>query len=175
MICGIDEAGRGPYAGPLVVAGVILYKHLNGLKDSKKLSEKKREELYLEIMSYSKHKIVFIDNTEIDQIGLSKSIQKALRIIMQTLEAKKYIFDGNTTYQIPNLSCMIKADSKIDEVSAASIIAKVSRDRYMKQIALKYPQYGFEKHKGYGTKLHHEAIKKYGLCEIHRKSFNIKI
>jgi ribonuclease HII len=173
MLCGIDEAGRGPYAGPLVVAGVVLTKNLNGLADSKKLSEKRREELFLEISSHSLHKIVFIHHDEIDEIGLSKSIQKALHIIMDSLEADEYLFDGNTTYNISNLNCMIKADTKIPEVSAGSILAKVSRDRYMKSISHKYPQYGFEKHKGYGTKYHREAIAKYGLCEIHRKSFNI--
>jgi ribonuclease HII len=172
-LCGIDEAGRGPYAGPLVVAGVILNKDIVGLADSKKLSEKKRETLYLEILSNSQNKIVFVHHDEIDEIGLSLAIQKALKIIMKSLDANEYLFDGNTTYKIPNLNCMIKADTKIPEVSAGSILAKVSRDRYMKEIAHKYPQYGFEKHKGYGTKAHREAIAQYGLCEIHRKSFNI--
>lgn len=174
-LCGIDEAGRGPFAGPLVVSGVLLNKKIDGLADSKKLSEKKREALFDIIKENSIYKIVFISNITIDKDGLSLCLQNALKEIMQTIEAKRYLFDGNTTFGISNLECKIKADQTIAQVSAASILAKVSRDRYMCKIASLYPQYGFEKHKGYGTKLHKDAIRKYGLTNIHRKSFKIKL
>ena len=174
-LCGIDEAGRGPFAGPLVVAGVLLKKQIDGLNDSKKLSEKKREILFDIIKQNSIFEIVFIDNNTIDKDGLSLCLQNALKQIISKIEAKTYLFDGNTTFGIENLTCKIKADQTIPQVSAASILAKVSRDRYMCDIANTYPQYCFEKHKGYGTKLHKDAIRKYGLSSIHRKSFKINL
>ena len=189
-ICGIDEAGRGPIAGPLVVAGCIfkfqvpssefqvtdpeLYKWFNMLTDSKKLSTKKREELFEIIKENSIYHIVFVDNKTIDKKGLSFAIKSALLEIKNTLTAKKYLFDGNSNFGVEGIETIIKGDAKIKEVSAASILAKVSRDKYMLEIADNYPMYNFKKHKGYITKEHIEEIKKYGFSEIHRKSYKLK-
>ncbi len=173
-LCGIDEAGRGSFAGPLVVAGAILNKHIEELDDSKKLSEKKREMLFDKIKGNSTYHIVFKTNQEIDSLGISKCLSDSIKEIMEKLDAKQYLMDGNTSFGINNLHHLIKADGLIAEVSAASILAKVSRDRYMCEIAEKYPEYSFEKHKGYGTKAHIEAIKKYGYSDLHRRSFKIK-
>jgi ribonuclease HII len=173
-LCGIDEAGRGPFAGPLVVAGVILKKNIKELDDSKKLTEKKRETLYDIVKENSLYHIVFKDAKTIDEKGLSWCLKSSIEEIMQNLKTDEYLMDGNTSFGINGLDHMIKADGKIKEVSAASILAKVSRDRYMYEIAPKYPEYSFEKHKGYGTKVHIEAIKAHGYCELHRRTFKIK-
>jgi len=173
-LCGIDEAGRGPFAGPLCVAGVVLLKDIEELNDSKKLSEKKREKLFDSIKQNSIYHIVFSSAQKIDEVGLSICLQDSINEIMQNIEAKEYLMDGNTAFGIENLKFLIKADASIKEVSAASILAKVSRDRYMCEIAIKYPEYSFEKHKGYGTKIHTDAIIKYGYCSIHRRTFKIK-
>jgi len=178
-LCGIDEAGRGPLAGPLVVAGVKFFDDidtslLTQLADSKKLTEKKREKLYDIIIKNSEYSIVFSSSKQIDQDGLSLCLHNSIQQIINKIDAKEYLMDGNTTFGVEGVKSLIKADDKIYEVSAASILAKVSRDRYMYDIANLYPNYSFDKHKGYGTKLHKEAIAKYGLCEIHRKSFKIK-
>lgn len=173
-LCGIDEAGRGPFAGPLVVAGVILKKDIEELNDSKKLSEKKREKLFDIIVKNSFYHIVFKQAAHIDRYGLSYCLKTSIEEIMQNLSAKEYLMDGNTSFGINDLNFMIKADAKVKEVSAASILAKVSRDRYMYEISSNYPKYLFEKHKGYGTKTHIEAIKRYGFCQEHRRSFKIK-
>ncbi len=180
-LCGIDEAGRGPLAGPLVVAGVVLKKGITkeskalvGLNDSKKLTEKKREALFDKVKNNSSYHIVFTDNITLDKIGLSKAIKNSIEEIMQNLNAKTYLMDGNTSFGIENLEHKIKADASVIEVSAASILAKVSRDRFMCEIASKYPEYNFEKHKGYGTKAHVQAIKEFGHCDLHRISFKIK-
>jgi len=172
-ICGIDEAGRGPMAGPLVMAGVVLKKNIEGLNDSKKLTPKKREALFEEIKANSIYKIVEVDNKIIDEKGLSFAIKFCLDEIIKSIEAKRYIFDGNSKFGF-DIETMIKGDSKVAQISAASILAKVTRDRYMIEIVKKYPEYGFEKHKGYITKAHIEAVKKYGYSEIHRKSYKIK-
>lgn len=174
MLCGIDEAGRGPIAGPLSVAGVVLKKDIEGLNDSKILSEKKREKLYLEIIKNSDYHIVFTDAKTIDELGLSKCLQNSIKEIMDNINASSYLMDGNTSFGIKNCDFKIKADATVKEVSAASILAKVSRDRYMYEIAPKYPQYLFEKHKGYGTKIHKDKIKEFGRCEEHRYSFKLK-
>ena len=174
-ICGIDEAGRGSIAGPLVVAGVVLLKDIDGLNDSKILSAKKREILYEEIIQNSKYKIIFSTNEEVDKYGLSFLLKKAIKIIKKEFIDYQIIMDGNTTFGVEGVQAIIKADSKIKEVSAASILAKVSRDRYMIDIDSKYPNYLFAKHKGYGTKVHIEMIKKFGLSPIHRKSFKVKV
>ncbi|MEA3290091.1 MAG: ribonuclease HII [Campylobacterota bacterium] len=173
-LCGIDEAGRGPFAGPLVVAGVVLKKPIKELDDSKKLTEKKREALFDKIKENSFNHIVFKDAKTIDEKGLSWCLKTSIEEIMKALKADEYLMDGNTSFGIQNLNHMIKADAKIKEVSAASILAKVSRDRYMCEISEKYPQYNFHKHKGYGTKAHIDALKEYGYSEIHRRSFKIK-
>jgi ribonuclease HII len=174
MLCGIDEAGRGCLAGPLVVAGVIFENSVEGLRDSKKLSEKKREILFEKIIQNAKYEIVFTDNKTIDDIGLSLAIKNSIIQIMDKLNPSHTIMDGNTTFGVTGVEAIIKADDKIDEVSAASILAKVSRDRYIVEQAEVYPLYQFEKHKGYGTALHRSLIKEHGYCELHRKSFKIK-
>ncbi len=173
-LCGIDEAGRGPLAGPLVVAGVVLTDPIEGLTDSKQLSEKRREALFETITAQARWHVVSIDAPTIDAKGLSACLITALKEIMRTLEADDYLFDGHTTFGIPNLRCRIKADLHIPAVGAASIVAKVTRDRMMKALAKEYPGYGFERHKGYGTKAHIEAIERLGYTPIHRTSFKVK-
>lgn len=173
-LCGIDEAGRGPLAGPMVIAGVILHKDIDKLDDSKKLTPKKREELYDIIIDNSSYHIVSVSNKQIDKLGLTLCIKDAIIDIMKNIKAKDYLMDGNSIFGIDGLRCLIKADQKIKEVSAASILAKVTRDRYMIDIAKKYPLYDFDKHKGYGTKAHIEAIKRYQFSDIHRISYKIK-
>ncbi len=174
MLCGIDEAGRGPIAGDLVIAGCILTGKVEGLNDSKKLTEKKREALYELIINNSLFHIVKFSPLEIDNDGISKCLASGLKEIMSNLKADEYLFDGNTTFGVSNLQTMVKADGKVAEVSAASILAKVTHDRDILIEAKKYPEYFFEKHKGYGTKLHVQMILKYGYCSIHRKSYKIK-
>jgi ribonuclease HII len=191
-ICGIDEAGRGPIAGPLVVAGckfklkiiseklkmknekIDIENILEQINDSKKLSAKKREELFEIIKEISIYHIVWIDNKTIDKKGLSFAINYALNEIKEIIKADKYLFDGNSSFGVDRIETIIKGDSKIKEIAAASILAKVSRDRYMIEIANKYPKFNFKKHKGYITKEHIEEIKKYGFSEIHRKSYKLK-
>ncbi len=174
MLCGIDEAGRGALAGPLVVAGVILREPIDGLDDSKKLTETKREKLFEMIIRNSRYEIVFTDNGTIDDIGLSQAISRSIEQILEVLQPQIAIMDGNTNYGILGVQAVVKADSKVAEVSAASILAKVSRDRHMVEMDRKFPQYGFANHKGYGTKAHIEAIRKYGRCVLHRVSFLVK-
>ncbi len=171
--CGIDEAGRGPLAGALVVAGVVLSKRIDGLKDSKKLTEKKREKLYEIIKQNSNWFIYEVSSDKIDEIGLSKAIKEALEAIKNHFKNEKFLFDGNSTFGVSGIETLVKADDKVASVKAASILAKVYRDKQMIEYSKIYPQYGFEKHKGYGTKAHKEAILKYGLSPIHRKSFKI--
>jgi len=149
-------------------------KWFNEMTDSKKLSEKKREELFELIKQNSVYHIVFVDNDTIDKKGLSFAIKSALTEIKEKIAAKRYIFDGNSAFGIDGLETLIKGDIKIKEISAASILAKVSRDRYMLQMDKKYPEYNFKSHKGYITKEHIELIKKYGYCDIHRKSYKLK-
>ena len=180
-LCGIDEAGRGPLAGPLSVAGVLFKKSivnntqlLNKLDDSKKLTHKKREYLFDMIKEHSIYHIVFTSNDTIDSIGLSQAIKNSITQIMENISTSRYLMDGNTSFGIDNLEHKIKADATIKEVSAASILAKVSRDRYMCAQSSIYPEYDFHKHKGYGTKAHIQAIKTHGLSLLHRKSFHIR-
>jgi ribonuclease HII len=175
-LCGIDEAGRGPLAGPMVVAGVILEKEILGLNDSKVLSEKKREKLFDEIKEKSKYHIVFKSAKEIDDFGISFCLKSSILEIMEKLQefSNNFLMDGNTNFGIQNLKKEIKADAKYACVSAASILAKVSRDRFMDEISPLYANYNFHKHKGYGTKAHIEAIRKFGRSDIHRFSFKLK-
>ncbi len=175
-LCGIDEAGRGPLAGPMVVAGVILEKEILGLNDSKVLSEKKREKLFDEIKEKSKYHIVFKSAKEIDDFGISFCLKSSILEIMEKLQefSDNFLMDGNTNFGIQNLQKEIKADAKYPQVSAASILAKVSRDRFMNEISPLYANYNFHKHKGYGTKAHIEAIRKFGRSDIHRFSFKLK-
>ena len=174
MLCGIDEAGRGCIAGPLVVAGVVLEEDIDGLADSKILSEKRREELFEIIKNKSRYKIVFCDNDMVDEKGLSYCLGYAIKEIKEHFKNSDILMDGNSSFGVDGVDTMVKADAKVPEVSAASILAKVSRDRYMYSINSKFPNYSFLKHKGYGTALHVEEIKKYGYSKIHRKSFKIK-
>lgn len=173
-LCGIDEAGRGPIAGDLVMAGCILHKPLEGLNDSKKLSEKKRELLFEEIIKNASYHIVSFSAQQIDTQGISFCLAEGLREIKNSLKAKSYLFDGNTNFGVTGIETMIKADGKVDAVSAASILAKVTHDREICKQALLYPHYEFQKHKGYGTKRHIELIKEYGYCAIHRRSYKLK-
>ena len=174
MLCGIDEAGRGCIAGDMVVAGVVLNNKVDGLMDSKKLSEKRREELYDVIIKNSNYHIVSFSPQDIDTKGLSKCISQALNEIKEHFKDSDILFDGNSSFGVEGIETMVKADTKISEVSGASILAKVTRDRKINQDALIYPNYNFQKHKGYGTKAHIEAIKKYGYTSIHRRSFKLK-
>ncbi len=174
MICGIDEAGRGPLAGPLVVAGVVFKKRIYKLDDSKNLTTDEREKLYERIVTASHYHIVIIESDQIDTYGLSVCIAKSLKEIVSRIEADRYIFDGNSRFGVRHVEPIIKADQSVKEVMAASILAKVTRDRIMCELDKLYPQYGFCRHKGYGTKDHIEAIKNHGLCPIHRKSFRPK-
>jgi ribonuclease HII len=173
-LCGIDEAGRGPLAGDLVMAGVILKNEIAGLMDSKVLSEKKREALYPQIIENSFYHIISFSPKQIDKEGLSTCLAQGLESIQSHLKAEIYLFDGNQTFGVLGISTMIKADGKIPEVSAASILAKVTHDRAIIKASKIYKEYGFEKHKGYGTKAHIEAIKKHGFSPLHRRSFKIK-
>lgn len=178
LICGIDEAGRGPLAGPVVVASVILPRNsmIEGINDSKKVSEKKREILYEQIIQEAiSYSVGIIDQKEIDTINILNATKKGLTIAIKELKVKPdtILVDALTnidTCNIPYIS-IIKGDAKSYSIAAASIIAKVTRDRIMRKWDEVYPQYGFEKHKGYGTKIHIEAIKEYGLCPLHRLSF----
>ena len=181
IICGVDEAGRGPLAGPVYAAAVVLEKGqtIEGVNDSKKLSEKKRELLFYKIINECKdYSIGTASEKEIDELNILQATFLAMKRAVDGLSVKPdcALVDGN---QIPNLDCdvttVVKGDAKSESIAAASILAKVSRDRYMLEMAEKYPQYGFEKHKGYGTKLHYEMIEKYGICDIHRKSFLKKV
>ena len=173
-LCGIDEAGRGPLAGSLVMAGVVLTGKVEGLMDSKRLTEKKREALYPLVIENSEYHIVSFSVEEVDEMGISKCLHQGLLSIKKHLPVVEYLFDGNSTFCVDNITTMVKADDKIAEVSAASILAKVTRDREIIEQAKLYPEYGFEKHKGYGTKAHMEALVKYDRCPIHRKTFRVK-
>ena len=181
LIAGVDEAGRGPLAGPVYAAAVILPEKLviRGINDSKKLSEKKREELYDEITEKAVAWCVASVNEKwIDEINILNATFEAMNTAVNGLKiAPDYvIIDGNriSGMTIPH-ETVVKGDNKSASIAAASILAKVSRDRFIRNIAEKYPEYGFAKHKGYGTKEHIEALKKYGPCEIHRRSFLTKI
>ena len=177
LICGVDEAGRGPLAGPVCAAAVILPRNIEivGLNDSKKLSEKSREKLYDEIcekaMSFG---MAFASVEEIEELNILNAAMLAMNRAIAQLEPQPELalIDGNRSSAIEiNSRCVIKGDAKCADIAAASILAKVTRDRYMLEMAEKYPEYHFERHKGYGTKLHYEALREYGPCEIHRPSF----
>lgn len=177
IVCGVDEAGRGPLAGPVYAAAVILPKGhiIEGVNDSKKLSEKKRDELFDKVIDEcAAYSVGIATEKEIDEINILQATFLAMRRAVEGLNVKPDIalIDGNKT---PGLDieqrAIVKGDGKSANIAAASIIAKVSRDRYMLEMAAKYPEYQFEKHKGYGTKLHYEMLEKYGVSPIHRKTF----
>ncbi|MDE6103444.1 MAG: ribonuclease HII [Oscillospiraceae bacterium] len=181
IFCGVDEAGRGPLAGDVYAAAVILNpdNYIEGLNDSKKLSEKKREKLYDEIIEKAEdYCIARATIAEIEEINILNAAMLAMKRAVSGLETKPALVlaDGNKT---PEVQCearaVVKGDGNSASIAAASILAKVTRDRYMLEMAEKYPEYGFEKHKGYGTKLHREKILELGPCPIHRPSFLKKI
>ena len=176
VVIGIDEAGRGPLAGPLVAAAVYIPEKFDtsGIRDSKKISSKKREELYLRIMGECKVGIGTIAPEEIDNLNILQATMLAMRLASEQLPIQfdKAIVDGNRCPEIRNCESIIKGDDKFVQISAASIIAKVTRDRVMMELAEIYPVYGFELHKGYGTKAHLKAIETHGpIMGVHRFSF----
>ncbi len=181
VIVGIDEAGRGPLAGDVYAAAVILNDDvlINYLNDSKKISEKRRELLYDEIIEKAeRYSIATASVKEIDEINILQAAMLAMKRAYEGLGVKAdlVLIDGNKLPDIDaEMRYVIKGDATSASISAASILAKVARDRYMRDLAKKYPQYAFDKHKGYGTKLHYEMIEKYGISDIHRKSFLKKI
>lgn len=180
-VCGVDEAGRGPLAGPVCAAAVILPEGviIDGVNDSKKLSEKKRESLFDVIreqaLSYS---IAYATVDEIEEINILNATMLAMRRAIDGLNVKAdyAMIDGNKIPPIDiDAECIVKGDAKSMSIACASILAKVSRDRLLYKYAEEYPMYGFDKHKGYGTKVHREAILKYDPCPYHRKSFLKKL
>lgn len=180
-ICGIDEAGRGPLAGPVVIAGVIMPEDsmIEGVNDSKKVSEKKRELLYDKIIEEAiSYSVAIMGQDVIDEINILNATKKGLTNVVEGLDVRPDLIivdalEHIDTKGIPYES-IIKGDAKCYSIAAASILAKVTRDRIMREWDLVYPQYGFAKHKGYGTAFHIQAIKEYGLCPIHRRSFTKK-
>ena len=177
VICGVDEAGRGPRAGPVCAAAVILPEHLEipGLNDSKKLTDKKRRELFPIIKEQAiAYGIAFASEQEIDEINILQATFLAMKRAIAQLEGKAEfaLIDGNreTDFGVPCMT-VVKGDSRSANIAAASVLAKVTRDLYMEELAEKYPQYGFEVHKGYGTKAHYEALRNLGPCAIHRMTF----
>ena len=181
VICGVDEAGRGPLAGPVYAAAVILPDGLEelGINDSKKMSEKKREQLF-DIVTENAiaYGVGFATEKEIDEINILNATYLAMKRAVEAMGVKPdmVLVDGNrkpgTGYEEVTI---VKGDAKSISIAAASILAKVSRDRYMRELAEKYPEYEFERHKGYGTKLHYEKIEQYGILPDHRRSFLKKI
>ena len=181
LICGVDEAGRGPLAGPVCAAAVIMPEGriIESVNDSKKLTAKKREKLFdiikNEAVCYS---VAFASASEIDEINILNATHLAMTRAVEGLEKapEVVLVDGNSLPKwYYNSEAIVKGDAVCHSIACASILAKVSRDRLMLLEAEKYPQYSFEKHKGYGTKVHTQAIKEYGPCPIHRKTFLKKI
>ncbi len=193
-VVGVDEAGRGPIAGPLSVAALCIkaslklndtpYSYLKGnpFRDSKKLTEKIRKEIYESLLNDESIEFyhIFISAKEIDKIGISKALRKSVESLLSNFDSEKNklkaLLDG--ALRAPDIydwESIKRGDEKFLEIALASIVAKVKRDNYMIKVSKKYPQYNFEKHKGYGTKAHFEAIKKHGTCPEHRKSFLKKL
>ncbi|MBE6941257.1 MAG: ribonuclease HII [Ruminococcaceae bacterium] len=177
IICGVDEAGRGPLAGPVYAAAVILPEHLEipGLDDSKKLTDKRRRELMPIIKEQAiAYGIGFATEQEIDEINILQATFLAMERAIAQLEGKAdfALIDGNREkdFGLPVMT-VVKGDSRSANIAAASVLAKVSRDEYMEEMAKQYPEYGFEIHKGYGTKAHYEALRTYGHCPLHRVTF----
>ncbi len=176
-VCGVDEAGRGPLAGPVCAAAVILPPDLEieGLNDSKKLSEKRREALYDVITSQAlAYGIAFVDEREIDEINILQATFLAMRRAVEQLSLRPDIVlvDGNRAPELElPVRTIVKGDSLSANIAAASILAKVTRDRFMLEQDVIYPQYGFAVHKGYGTQAHYAALREHGACPIHRRTF----
>jgi ribonuclease HII len=179
-VAGLDEAGRGPLAGPVVAGAVIIldYKNLRikSINDSKKLNEKQREEIYEILTNHKDIKwgVGIVSEKVIDKINILQATKLAMKKALKNLNADSLLIDGNfkINSDVPQKS-IIKGDAKVFSIAAASIIAKVTRDRLMQKYHKKYPQYGFDKHKGYGTRAHYACIKKNGPCGIHRKTFDL--
>ena len=176
-IAGIDEAGRGPLAGPVVAAAVIFspYHYIEGVKDSKQLSEKQRERFYDLITEQAlAYGIGIVDHAEIDRINIRQATFKAMRMAIGSLSQNPQylLIDGE---ELPDRiypqEALVKGDGRSFTIAAASILAKVTRDRRMLEYHREYPRYGFDRHKGYGTAFHREMIRKYGPCPVHRRSF----
>ena len=177
VICGVDEAGRGPLAGPVCAAAVILPQGeiIPGLNDSKKLTDKKRRELFPIIKEKAiAYGIAFATEAEIDEINILQATFLAMKRAIAQLEGRAdfALIDGNreTDFGIPCLT-VVKGDSRSANIAAASVLAKVTRDLYMEELAETYPEFGFEIHKGYGTKAHYAALTEHGMCDAHRRSF----
>lgn len=178
-ICGIDEAGRGCIAGSLFVCGVAcgddILRKIAGLDDSKKLARKKRDEIYTLALTLGiPHFVAQFSAGEIDEKGISTCMAAALTQIQARLRAQTYIIDGNTSFGVSGVKCVVKGDSAIPQISLASIIAKSLKDKESDELHKIYPLWGFDKHKGYGTRAHIEAIRANGLSAVHRKSFRVK-
>ena len=177
IVCGVDEAGRGPLAGPVCAAAVILPRGvtIEGLDDSKKLTEKRREALYGDIIAAAEAcGVAFADVEEIEELNILGATYLAMNRAIAALDAgiDLALIDGNRNAGIEYPSrCVVKGDAKCVSIAAASVLAKVTRDRYMRALAEKYPGYGFERHKGYGTEAHYAAIRALGPCPEHRPSF----
>lgn len=176
-ICGIDEAGRGPLAGPICVAACILppFLRIEGINDSKQLSAKKREELYKIIIDKSiAYNIVFVSVEDVDTLNIYQATKKGMLEAVNGLKVKPdfVLIDAMPLHELEmSHNSIIHGDALSASVAAASILAKVTRDHFMEKMDIKYPNYGFSRHKGYGTKAHMEALRKYGPCPIHRKTF----
>lgn len=181
LLCGCDEAGAGPLAGPVYAAAVILprYISIEGLNDSKQLTEKKREALFPVIQERAEAwAVAYVDAAEIDETDILSARMKAMQKAIDALPVQPdlALIDGNrdkgrtAAITTPHL-CIVKGDSLSASIAAASVLAKVSRDRFMLEMAEKYPEYAFDKHKGYGTKLHYEMLDRYGPSPIHRRTF----
>ena len=177
LICGVDEAGRGPLAGPVVVASCILppFLRIKGINDSKKLSVKKREELYKIIVKQAiDYKIVFVSNEDVDKYNIYQATKKGMLEAISKLKVQPdyALIDAMPLHELElKHDSIIHGDARCASIAAASILAKVTRDHYMEKMDVKYPNYGFKKHKGYPTKDHLEALEKYGPCKIHRKTY----
>lgn len=177
LICGVDEAGRGPLAGPVVVASCILppFLRIKGINDSKKLSTKKREELYKIIVKQAiDYKIVFVSNEDVDKYNIYQATKKGMLEAISKLKVQPdyALIDAMPLHELElKHDSIIHGDARCASIAAASILAKVTRDHYMEKMDVKYPNYGFKKHKGYPTKDHLEALEKYGPCKIHRKTY----
>ncbi|MCX7959135.1 MAG: ribonuclease HII [Deltaproteobacteria bacterium] len=183
LIAGIDEAGRGPLAGPVVVCALMLPEdhNISGITDSKQIGEREREKLAKEIRKKAiAYSICRADNSAIDRVNIRRATLSAMKRAALNLLRKTdvrpdlFLVDGRDTLSLPvECRAVIKGDLISENIGAASILAKVYRDNLMKRLDKKFPQYGFATHKGYGTESHYEAIKKFGICEIHRKSFRL--
>ena len=181
LVCGVDEAGRGPLAGPVYAAAVLLHpgQHFEGLDDSKKLTEKKREALYARVTAEALGwSVAFATAEEIDALNILNATYLAMNRAVEGLSPAPAfaLIDGNRSEGIlfPNRT-VVGGDGVYEAIAAASVLAKVTRDRFMLELAEQYPEYAFEKHKGYGTKLHYERLREYGPSPIHRRSFLKKL